>query len=146
MKRMSETAKTEWETICQHSRDLKETKDCAVKAVTVVTGVHYVDVHGLMQAKGRKRRKGTCNSITYAVLDQLGFYTVDVKVRSKTVNTLGREMKWRPGVYLVWTRGHILAVKGGEVLDWTNGRRHRVLRVEQVLRKHTNALAAKAEK
>lgn len=118
--------------MCEAAKLLRETKDCAVKAVTAVTGVHYIDVHGLMEANGRRHRHGTPNAITRAVLDKLGFATHEIKVWSKTVRSLGREFRNIPGTYLVWTRGHILAIKDGEVLDWTNGRLHRILKVERV--------------
>ena len=136
MKRMSETARAEWSGLCEASKLLKETKDCAVKAVTIVTGVHYVDVHSLMASYGRKPRKGTFNGITRNVLKHLGFKTEKVECRSKTVRTLQREFKYRPGTYLVWTSGHILAIKDGEVLDWTNGRLHRIISVERVKGKY----------
>lgn len=130
--KLSETAQSQWTGMCEAAKLLHETKDCAVKAVTAVTGVHYMDVHSLMAACGRRHRKGTPNHITRAVLDRLGFVTEEVKAWSKTVRTLGREFKGRSGTYLVWTSRHILAIKDGEVLDWTNGRLHRVLKVECV--------------
>lgn len=135
MNAMSEAAQSQWTSMCEAAKLLHEIKDCAVKAVTAVTGVHYVDVHSLMAQNGRKHRKGTPNAITRKVLARLGFVTEDVKVWSKTVRTLGREFKGRPGTYLVWTSHHILAIKDGEVLDWTSGRLHRVLRVERVRHK-----------
>jgi len=136
---MSETAKAEWGSVCQFSEMLKETKDCAVKAVAMATGVHYVDVHSLMAANGRKTRKGTLNSITYKVLRHLGFKWTGVKFQARTIRTLEREFKHRPGTYLVWVRQHILVMKDGEVIDWTKNRQYRIQRVEQITNKWETA-------
>lgn len=133
---LSDKAKSEWDSMCEHADLLKETNDCTVKAITAVTGVHYVDVHALMAKHGRPYRKGAKKYTQFSTLRDLGFVIEDVKVKSKTVRTLGREFKGRPGNYLVWVKGHVLAVKDGEVLDWTNGRCHRVIRVVRVRSKY----------
>lgn len=132
----ADDAKTEWSVVCSLSKMLKETKDCAVKAIALATGVHYVDVHSLMASKGRKPRKGTLNHITYAALRHLGFVYESVPFRSKTIRTLEREFKYRPGTYLVWVNRHILVLKDGHILDWTQGRQHRIKRVEQIRSKY----------
>jgi hypothetical protein len=125
-----------FETIDKCSKDFNETKDCAVKAVSLVTGVHYADVLALMDAKGRKPRKGTPMRIIYATLKHLGYTTVKIDTYdAKTVRTLERQMRHTKGTYLVWVRKHILAVVDGNVIDWTQGRRHRVITVERVIRK-----------
>lgn len=64
MNAMSEAAQSQWTSMCEAAKLLHETKDCAVKAVTAVTGVHYMDVHSLMAQNGRKHRKGTPNAST----------------------------------------------------------------------------------
>lgn len=133
---LSDKAKTEWDSMCEHAKALKETNDCTVKAISAVTGVHYVDVHAMLAKHGRPHRKGAKKHTQYNALRDLGFVLEDVKVRSKTIRTLGREFKYRPGNYLVWTRGHVLAIKDGEVLDWTNGRLHRVIKVVRVKGKY----------
>ena len=52
------------------------------------------------------------------------------KLGGKTVATIGRMLP-EQHKYLVFVRGHVLAISGGEVHDWTAGRKHRV---NQVLR------------
>jgi hypothetical protein len=111
---------------------LQEENDCAVIAVSIVTGVHYIDVHGMFEARGRKPRGSTKNWTIWSVLKRLGFQREKVEVQSRTVRTLGREFRDRPGVYLAWTSGHILAIKDGEIMDWTHGRLHRIIEVEEV--------------
>jgi hypothetical protein len=116
-----------------------ERRDCAVKAVAAVTDTHYVDVHGLMARFGRKARQPTLTVISRRVLAALGFHTKDVTdcYKSKTIRTLGREMKYQAGTYLVWTSSghHILAIVDGQVCDWTEGRCHRIHKIERVFRK-----------
>jgi len=118
------------------SKEMREHNDCAVKAVTLVTGIHYVDVHGMMERLGRKRRKGTPDWITKEVLSQLGFMRIIIPVTAKTVRTLGRDFHKRKGTYLVWVRGHVLAMIDGVVQDWTDNRLHRIRRVELVVSKY----------
>ena len=134
--------RNEWETVCKFSKELKESNDCAVKAVSIVTGVHYHDVHSLMMVKGRKHRGTTKQVYTYQVLRQLGAQLTVVPFRSKTIRTLEREFKHRPGTYLVWVRGHLFAMKDGEVLDWTKGRRHRIINVQKVEHRYERAAAS----
>lgn len=125
-----------FEELQEVSKSIEETKDCAVKAVAAVTGLAYLVVHSAMCRHGRRPKSCTPNRITYEVLKHLGFKNKDVTryYKSKTVRTLEREMKHRRGTYLVWTKGHILAVVKGKVCDWTEGRLHRVIRIERVWR------------
>lgn len=115
---------------------LGEHNDCAVRAVTVVSGLPYAEVHAMFKQLGRKKGHGTYRNVTYKAISKLGFNTVDVtkSFKSRTICTLERELPCT-GRYLVWTRGHMLGVKQGKVIDYTSGRRHRVLRVEKVIEK-----------
>lgn len=117
-----------------------EHNDCAVRAVSLVTGVHYVDVHGIMQGLGRKHRGGTKSSVTYGALGRLGFGYERVKyVSARTIRGLSSELDHLHGKYLVWTSGHILAVVNGVIHDWTDGRLHRIKRIERVIGVHGNS-------
>lgn len=119
-----------YEELRNESLALRETRDCAVKAVAVVSGLSYRVVHDLFRQCGRKPRKGTPRYITEKVLMKLGLATTDVtkQFKAKTVCTLEREVQAGPR-YLVLTRGHLLGVRHGRVYDWTAGRRHRIVRV-----------------
>ena len=122
--------------LCSDSRTIAETNDCAVKAVAIVCDLEddYAGVREIFRIKGRRPRRGTPPWMTKSVLDWLGFETEDVtrRFQAKTVRTLGREVRYRGGTYLVHVRGHILAVKGGKVHDWTDGRCHRITKIERV--------------
>lgn len=113
---------------------MKETRDCAVKAVAFSCDISYEEAHAALKAAGRKNNKGTPNHLTRKVLKQQGFKTEKYEHRAKTVRTLARELRFVRGTFLVWTRGHILCIKDGKVMDWTKGRLHRITSVERVVR------------
>ena len=119
------------------SKSMGETKDCAVKAVAIVTNTPYKVVHGLMAKHGRKPRQGTYMATTMAVLKELGIWveknneTSAIQCRSRTVNQLKANLP-KKGRYLVRTSRHILACVDGKVCDWTDGRRHRPKEVFEI--------------
>lgn len=134
---LSDKAKADWDRMCEHSKLLKEANDCTVKAITAVTGVHYVDVHALLAKHGRPHRRGAQKHTQYRTLKDLGFVYRNVKLKDcKTVRTLGRRFRGVKGTFLAWTRGHVLAIVDGEVLDWTNGRLHRIINIVEVVSKY----------
>lgn len=121
-------------TVKTESDRIGERNDCAVKAVSISTGVPYALTHAAFKRNGRRNRCGTQRHITMNVIDQLGFKVVPVYPQGRTVKTVARELVG--GDFLVTVRGHILAVKNGKVEDWTDGRQHRVREVYKVLPKH----------
>jgi hypothetical protein len=133
----------DYEQLRKAAVEMDERKDCAVKAVAVVAGLPYAEAHQHMEAAGRKRRDGTQDYITRRVLKSLGLKTEQVDVKARTVRTLERELKYRSGNFLVWTSSgrHVMAIKNGKSYDWTQGRLHRILRVERVVRDTTLAIA-----
>lgn len=115
----------------------KENNDCTVKAYAIVTGCSYEDAHWEMMKVGRRNRKGLLsdypdyNNKMIEALRRKGFTVERVKCNSKTVRTLGRNIKSN-GRFLVFVRGHVLAIKDKQVMDWTNGRCHRIKSVWRV--------------
>jgi mannose-6-phosphate isomerase-like protein (cupin superfamily) len=123
----------------QKSFSYGERNDCAVVALAAATDVPYEVVHKELAAKGRKKGGATFNCWTYELLYQLGFSRADVtkqifqEVRAKypqryqhrtpTVFHITHRFPsaWAhiKGTYLIETRGHILTLKDGEVLDWS---------------------------
>ena len=123
-----------YDVLNKEATKLNEKRDCAVKALALVSGTHYAVVRDMLGKLGRKRGGSTPKWMTYKALRTLGLKTVDVTkcYKSRTIVTLGREMRYRKGKYLVSTSRHILAVVDGKVEDWTKGRRHRVIKIERV--------------
>lgn len=116
-----------------------EKADCAVKAVAVAAGVEYGVAHNLLKKHGRKDRSGTYfDETTRPAMGELGFELVDITYSvvsrgAKTVRTFGR--MGLAGTFMVRTRRHILAAKDGKVIDWTDGRMHRILAVYRVVKR-----------
>ena len=141
-----------------------DTKDCAVIAVSIATDTDYDVVHSMMKKHGRKDGKGTHMDITTKTLQELGWTTNTLRedaykwgrgrykkvkrvlstvvgrsyellkfVDCDTVNQMSKR-RLPQGRYLVQTRGHILTVKDGKVHDWTNGRKHRPVRILELVK------------
>jgi hypothetical protein len=114
-----------------------ETNDCAVKAVAVVTNENYDEAHDACQRFGRQPRRGTNFSFTTKpAVKNLGFEVE--RVHAELTGTFVRKLPERLSArktYLVRVAGHILAVKGGQVVDWTAARNHRVKAIYEVSKK-----------
>jgi len=114
------------------AKEMGENKDCAVRALTAVSDTSYRKVHGLCEFLGRKRGKGTSYTVIWAVATALGLKVMETaRFTAKTVTTLEKQLP-KKGKFLISTRGHILAAVDGKIIDWTQGRRHRVLTVWEI--------------
>jgi hypothetical protein len=116
-------------------REMRDNNACAVIALCAVTGAPYKQVYDLLAKHGRKHGKGTYWNAENKVLADLGFKRTRVhldqliaKYPLPHCNVLKNVTTHHPrrfpgcfpaGKLLAWTRGHILAIVDGEVLDWT---------------------------
>src|SRR5262245_49498871 len=131
------------------SRDMNERNDCAVVAVAIVCGVDYKVAHAALAAEGRKPRRGTYNAMTQSAIKKLGKTLRPIRTRDiietypmphrrncqyvTTHHPRRFPKSWDPKkVYLISVRGHILAVKNGEVQDWSRNKSMRVLSIYEV--------------
>ena len=127
-----------------------EMNACSVVAVAIATGVNYETAHGKCALRGRSYRKGLCESRMLRAMKDLDFVTEPVEGNHKMSPTLWRKKFGssmtigamqragiipKRGVYIVFTRSHVLCVRAGQIHDWTSGRRHRVTSVYHVRRK-----------
>ena len=115
-----------------------ESNDCAVKAITVVTGRPYAEVLATMTRLGRKPRAGTPMHVNRQTLELFGKRAVAIDQRTITSRYPGKHSlkvcvtshqpdrfpaAWRDGkTYLMLTKGHILAVVNGTCHDWSRNR------------------------
>jgi hypothetical protein len=53
--------------------------------------------------------------------------------RAKTMITAARDPNLAKGRYICMVRGHVAAVVDGQVIDWSDGRRHQVKEVYEVV-------------
>lgn len=115
--------------------DVRATGDCnscTVVAFSVLTGVPFKTAQAMFDAEGRERGKGFGLFKTIAMIEARGKTVRDVTpfVKAKTIRGLKKE--GLRGNYLIDVRGHVLAMTGGEIHDWTDGRCHRIIRVFKV--------------
>lgn len=94
---------------------LLETKDCTVRALSIVSGKGYKETHKILAKYGRKDRKG------FAISRPLKDIAKDLGIKLRTVKrsgSLSKLMRLHPkGVLLVKVRSHVLALIDGEAND-----------------------------
>lgn len=117
-----------------------EGNDCTVKAVAIACQIPYEEAHQYLSKLGRRKGRGWYhathirgNKLVRGYIDNLekiGVAYTPVKVNSRTVSQVERELK--DGHYIVQVSGHALAVVNGKVEDWTSGRKHHVKQVWRI--------------
>lgn len=125
---------------------------CSPVAVSLLTDTPVEVVAAMMEEWGRKKGQGTYNAITNKVLDQLGFKRVRVDL-SEVISTYPRphcdvlknitthHPRRFPAAfnkdkrYLAECRGHVLAIVGGEVQDWSINQSLRIITLQEIVRK-----------
>lgn len=113
------------------AKAFNEQRDCSVKAVALLTNASYDEAHRALAAVGRKNGFGVSLSTIIEALRNLGAHVSEGREPpAKTVRTLERVAP--PGRFLVDTSTHVLAVIDGEIIDWTKGRLHRIIKLFEV--------------
>lgn len=125
----------DYKAIESESRSRNEHNDCAVRAVAIVTGLPYSQVHKVFADNGRKYRKGTPRDVTWKAIDALGYDCEPVRVTAKTGVTLDRDRALQSGRFVVGMTRHLAAVVDGSVIDWTAGRRKQVRDAYRITKK-----------
>lgn len=136
---LSEKARSRYSQVLIERGQFRETNDCAVKALALATGESYEMAHYALECVGRLPRRGTSMQRIRAAAESLGYTweTVDHdNYSARTPVTLEREWQKRGirGGFIVEFVGHVAAIVDGEVLDWTQGRRHRIWDIHKVTR------------
>jgi hypothetical protein len=107
---------------------------CAPVALALTTGMDVELVNDEVIKKGWRRKKcgmSTWNMIRFLDHHRIDHEEIQFNGDSKgTMSTIGK--RFPRGKFLVFVRGHVAALVDGEVQDWTEGRRHRVIRLERV--------------
>lgn len=114
---------------------MREHNDCAVIAVSIAARVPYKRAHAALRDAGRRDRAGTYWYQSEKALRALGCTLEVIEPRKRdggqyTMKTIGGAYK--RGYYMIRVRGHVAAMVNGEVLDWSEGRRHRVNQIVRV--------------
>ena len=113
-----------------------DTNNCAVVATAIAANVKYGKAFNLLKSLGRQTGSGTKSKMLAEALNQLGFKLVqqgDRMTRWGTVSTITRKLPSK-GTFIAYVRGHVLTIRDGVVMDWTEGRRHRIIGIYQVVK------------
>jgi hypothetical protein len=126
---------------------LRETNDCCVRAITVVTGKTYEEVHAVCARHGRRPRKGMYDHQWIGALRTLGFDIVNRtdevrRAGGKTTISVGRVLPTKP--FIVHTNRHLSGWDGMELVDWAHNRRKVVNAVYEVVSKAAPVRTASA--
>ena len=107
--------------------------NCTVRALAAAFDQPLHVVYDLLKERGRKHRCGMHTPSYHKALRELapkfGFKAVPVKARrdyGRTVKSAAKMVAAHERL-IFQTSGHTLAVIGGEVRDWTDGRCYRIL-------------------
>lgn len=140
----------DYKQIHREGKEHGDNRFCAVAAVAIITGKPYKEIATLMEEKGRKHRQGTQQYITDNVLKDLGYELKRVAIRDIIAsfpkphcnvlkNMTTHHPRRFPGcidptkMYLAHVSGHILAITGGQVRDWSVNRSLRIYKLEEVV-------------
>jgi len=129
-------SKALWDAMTVEAGKHNETNDCTVRCLTASTGLPYDVCHAQLKKQGRKNRKG-CHWFIEGpkAAKALGFTMRKLgrdEYRAKTMITAERDRKLQSGSYAVLVRGHVAAMVDGKVIDWSQGRRHRIAAIYEV--------------
>lgn len=114
-----------------------EKHDCAIIALCIITGESYPKIHEMLRVAGRRRRCGTYNVQTQAVLSQLGYRITDVtrQYTERSVRAIGPTLP-KDKKFMILVSKHISAVVNGRVIDWAEDRGLFVQTVWQITELH----------
>ena len=98
---------------------------CGVIGAAVVAGVGYGKAYHALRRAGRIHGQGVNEIMIERALRELGHsVTRTFSYNGRQIKTMGRRLP--TGHHLVFVRGHVAAVREGQVMDWTAGRAHKV--------------------
>lgn len=141
----------EFSKLCAKQQEIGEYNDCTVKAISLTCQISYEEAHALLKQLGRKDRHGfrlSCN------LDKVATALGVQFVRKESANFIRQypgchknlnnvttyhphrfNEVWKDGkTYLVFTRGHVLAVIDGKTHDWTDNKAKQVISIYEVVK------------
>lgn len=135
-----------YEAILRQTKKFNEHNDCTVVATAITFGVPYKLAHEVLRKMGRKQGRGVRY---WLILDELAerisaitgktyeITEVDLeKIRAKKGSgvTGMTVAEWLPkrGRFLCGSNGHVAAVRGGEMHDWSANRKTRITKILKV--------------
>lgn len=135
---MSQIRSSSYRRARAESKRYGEKADCAVVALSIALKAPYSLIRDQLTYRGREPGKGTPQSMLESVIITEHQRVMINRTREfrakgvKTVNNLRGALPKR-GIFIVYTARHVLCARNGEVHDWTDGRRHRVQEVYEIV-------------
>lgn len=106
-----------------------DTGFCSLVATCVATGKPFSKVFRAYEAAGRRVRSGTKRITQNAVLASFGKKLIVDADKTYAYATLAGVANdchtWGAGVYWIYVRGHVAAVRDGVLEDWSAIRKYR---------------------
>ncbi len=107
----------------------KDSNFCSLVATCVATGKPFSKVFRAYKAEGRRVRSGTHKMTQGIVLRGFGRKLVTDDSKTRAYSTLAGVANdchtWGAGVYWIYVRGHVAAVRDGILEDWSAIRKYR---------------------
>lgn len=120
----------------------KQPSDCAIVALANVTQTKYDRVAHLCQLYGWNPETGmspkavikVLHLLQHKILQTISASTLGDFVGTKqcTIRQSQHLLLFQSDVWLLHTSGHILAIRHGQILDWTKGRCHRIKSADRI--------------
>lgn len=128
----------EFETLKKRASEHGETNDCAVVCLAALLGgddIAYDLAHCHLKEWGRVKHQGMYMRDIVKAIEDAGI-PLEVygphQFKARTPISIERDPFFRKGHFVIEFRAHVAAVIDGKVVDWTEGRRHRIMRVFKV--------------
>ena len=135
-----------YEAIRRQSRRFNERNDCTVVATAIAFGVPYKVAHEALRRAGRKQGQGV---YYFQSLHAICFYLTSITGKTYEIKEVDLEKirakkgsgvtgmtvaSWLPkrGRFLCGSSGHVAAVRGGEMHDWSANRKTRITKILKV--------------
>jgi len=117
------------------SRDPHDRGFCGPVAISVLTGIQGAEVvHTVSHLRQWRHGGGMRLRDILVALKSFGVsMELDGELSAKVKTPITAARVLRKGSFLCVTRDHVFAVKNGRVIDWTDGRRHRVIGVYKII-------------
>lgn len=120
---------------------LQEANDCSVVAVHKTTRVSYKVVHKVFSKMGRVNQTGSTGFMITQVIQALGYRSKPIyhecfmnrDRRQYTAKTVAEA--FTGGVYMVYFKGHVVAMVDGVIHDWIAESNHKVVQIREVIPK-----------
>jgi hypothetical protein len=107
----------------------KDKNFCSLVATCVATGKPFSKVFRAYKAEGRRVRSGTHKVTQGIILRGFGRKLVADESKTRAYSTLAGGANdchtWGAGVYWIYVRGHVAAVRDGVLEDWSAIRKYR---------------------